>query len=77
LGQKIRDAQRVVDSEDYVKNPGWNLCRAQWCNHYEGCMVTGELSGTPVTLRKKLGVPETGLSAGLYTSTNKDTQEVS
>ena len=54
LGEKIRNAQRVVDTEDYVKNPGWNLCRAQWCSHYQGCMVTGELSGTPVTVRTRV-----------------------
>jgi hypothetical protein len=53
LGQKIREAQQVVNTEDYVKNPGWNLCRAQWCSHYQGCMVTGELSGTPVTVKAR------------------------
>lgn len=54
LGEKIRDAQRIVDTEDYVKNPGWNLCREQWCSHYQGCMVTGELSGTPVTVKARV-----------------------
>lgn len=77
LGLKIREAQRIVDTEDYVKNPSWNLCRAQWCPHYDGCMVTNQLSGTPVSLKKRLGVPETGSSAGQYITTNNDTQEVS
>jgi hypothetical protein len=54
LGQKIRDAQHVLNNEDYVKNPSWNLCRAEWCPHYQGCMVTGELSGTPATVRSRL-----------------------
>ena len=77
LGLKIREAQHIVNTEDYVKNPSWNLCRPQWCPHYNGCMVTHQLSGTPVSLKKKLGVSETGSSAGLYIITNNNTQEVS
>lgn len=73
LGLKIREAQQLVENEDYAKNPAWNLCRAQWCPHYDGCQVTNELSGTPVQLRKKFGVPETGSSAGLSITTNNDT----
>lgn len=73
LGDKIREAQRVVNTEDYVPNPAWNLCRAQWCPHYEGCRVTGKLSGTPATVRLRLGVPGNGLSAGLSITTNNDT----
>lgn len=77
LGLKIREAQRIVDTDDYVKNPSWNLCRDQWCPHYQGCMVTNQLSGTPVSLKKRLGVPETGPSVGLSITTNNDAQEVS
>lgn len=54
LGNKIREAQRVVNAEEFIKNPAWNLCRPQWCPHYDGCMVTGELSGTPQTVRLRL-----------------------
>jgi hypothetical protein len=54
LGAKIREAQRVVNEEDYVKNPSWNLCSSTWCPHYDGCMVTGELSGTPATVRSRV-----------------------
>ena len=54
LGNKIREAQRVKDTEDYVKNPSWTLCSATWCPHYQGCMVTGELSGTPLSVRQRL-----------------------
>lgn len=54
LGDKIREAQRIVESEDFVKNPAWTLCSAQWCPHYQGCMVTGELSGTPATVRSRV-----------------------
>lgn len=53
LGDKIREAQRVKDTEDYVKNPSWNLCSATWCPHYQGCMVTGELSGTPAKVKQR------------------------
>jgi len=54
LGQKIRDAQRIIEEEDYVKNPSWALCSKTWCPHYAGCMETGELSGRPVTVRARL-----------------------
>lgn len=54
LGEKIREAQHVVDTEDYVKNPAWGLCSQTWCPHYTGCMVTGELSGTPATVRSRV-----------------------
>jgi hypothetical protein len=54
LGDKIREAQRIVNEEDYAKNPAWNLCSQTWCPHYQGCMVTGELSGTPATVRSRL-----------------------
>lgn len=77
LGERIRLAQQIVDTEDYTRNPSWNLCRPQWCPHYQGCIVTGELSGTPVSVRERIGVPGIGLSAEQYTATNNDTQEVS
>ena len=54
LGERIREAQRVVDTEDYVRNPAWSLCSRAWCPFYEGCMETGELCGTPVSMRKTL-----------------------
>lgn len=54
LGEKIREAQRIVDTQDFVKNPAWMFCDERWCPHYQGCMVTGELSGTPVTVQNRL-----------------------
>jgi hypothetical protein len=54
LGQKIRDAEAIVASESYARNPAWVLCSETWCPHFTGCQITGELSGTPVTLRNKL-----------------------
>lgn len=54
LGERIREAQRVVDTEDYVRNPAWSLCSKAWCPFYEGCMVTGELCGTPLSIRQNL-----------------------
>ncbi len=54
LGDRIRKAEFVVANEEYVKKPEWGLCKEQWCSFYEKCMVTGELSGTPVTIRQRI-----------------------
>lgn len=51
LGQRIREAEATVVADEFPRNPSWNLCSEKWCPHYNGCMVTGELSGSPVTLR--------------------------
>lgn len=72
LGDKIREAQRVLDTEDFVKNPAWNLCSQQWCPHYQGCMVTGELSGTPATVRTRVS-QKTALGPYNTQATNNDT----
>lgn len=60
LGQRIRDAQQIVDAEQYVRNPAWFFCSKEWCSFYEGCMVTGELCGTPVTIQKLLASQDAG-----------------
>lgn len=73
LGDKIRQAQRIVDTEDYVKNPAYSLCSLKWCPFYTGCMVTHDLSGTPVTLRQKFAVPKTSL-LGAQFNTTTDTE---
>lgn len=54
LGEKIRVAEQVVATEDYVRNPAWVLCSDRWCPHYRGCMQTGELAGTPVVVKGRL-----------------------
>lgn len=54
LGERIRNAQHIVNNEEYVKNPAWNLCSRTWCPHYNGCMETNELSGTPATVRRRV-----------------------
>ena len=58
LGQRIRDAEAMVLADEFPRNPSWNLCSERWCPHYNGCMVTGEYAGRPVTVRSQLGVPE-------------------
>ena len=75
LGEKIRDAQHIVDTVDYVKNPAWIFCSASWCSHYQGCMVTGELNGTPVAVQKRLQSPDAG-TASATTSITYDHKEV-
>jgi hypothetical protein len=60
LGQKIRDAEVMVQEDRFPRNPSWNLCSQTWCPHYTRCMVTGELAGDPVAVRVKLGVPNPG-----------------
>jgi hypothetical protein len=61
LGQKIRDAEATVSADLFPRNPSWNLCSEKWCPHYNGCMVTGEYAGRPVTVRQELGVPHPSL----------------
>lgn len=47
MGKRIRQAQHIIDTQDYVPNPAWNLCSARFCPFYEGCQVTGELNKVP------------------------------
>lgn len=57
LGDRIRIAEKLVAEEAYVRRPEWVLCSQEWCPHYEQCMVTGELAGTPAQVRRRLTVP--------------------
>ena len=57
LGDRIRVAEQLVAAEAYVRRPEWVLCSQEWCPHYENCMVTGDLAGTPAQVRKRLTVP--------------------
>ena len=54
LGERIRIAEDTIEKENYVKKPEWFLCSAKWCPFYNGCMVTGELSGTVSNVRNKV-----------------------
>lgn len=54
LGDRIRAAENVVATEDYKPKTDWPLCSAKWCPFYEGCQVTGELSGTPALVRARV-----------------------
>jgi hypothetical protein len=47
LGERVREAERLVQERDFRKNTGWNLCSEKWCPYYERCILTGELSGDP------------------------------
>lgn len=47
MGKRIRQAQHIIDTHDYVPNPAWNLCSPRFCPFYEGCQVTGELRKVP------------------------------
>jgi len=58
LGDRIRTAEKLLAEEGYVRRPEWVLCSQEWCPHYEGCMVTGDLAGTPTQVRRRLAVPE-------------------
>ena len=69
LGNRIREAQQIVDTERYTKNTSWHLCDARWCSHYQGCMVDGTLTGTTVKLKQKHTVPVTGLPSVQYIET--------
>lgn len=75
LGDRIRAAQQIVDTMDYVRNPAWVMCNPSWCSHYQGCMVTGELCGTPVAVQKRLQSAD-AQTAGATTSITTDHKEV-
>ena len=47
LGQKVRDAEAAVAANVFPRNPQWTLCSEKWCPHFQGCMVSGELAGSP------------------------------
>lgn len=58
LGQKIRDAEQTVAEDVFPRNPDWTLCSEKWCPHYDGCMKSGELSGSPAAVRVSLGLSQ-------------------
>jgi hypothetical protein len=76
LGERIREAQNIVDTDNYVRNPGWLLCRKEWCPFYEGCMETGELCGTPATIRQNLLSRDAGDRQDNITASTTDHKEV-
>jgi hypothetical protein len=69
LGQKIREAEAMVQADEFPRNPSWVLCSQQWCPHYEKCMITGEYAGRPVTVRKQLSVPTLAAPSGQSSKT--------
>jgi len=54
LGERIRKAEQVVDAEAFTRKPDWVLCSAEWCPFFQGCLVTGELAGTPDAVKQRL-----------------------
>lgn len=54
LGDRIREAEAKVASENYQTKTNWPLCSAKWCPFYEGCQVDGTLSGSPSDVRERM-----------------------
>lgn len=54
LGERVRRAEELVRTEDFVRRPEWTLCDRRWCPFYQGCVVTGELAGTVETVRARV-----------------------
>jgi hypothetical protein len=54
LGDRIRLAEYKVENVLYETKTDWPLCSAKWCPFFEGCQVTGELSGEPNLLQIKM-----------------------
>ena len=50
LGDRIRQAENIMNNKLYVPNPAWNICSKRFCPFYEGCQVTGELRKPPAEL---------------------------
>ena len=53
LGDRIRQAESIIQNKLYAPNPTWILCSQRFCPFYQGCQVTGELRKTPVELMEK------------------------
>lgn len=53
LGDRIREAERIINTKDYAPNPSWILCSPRFCPFYNGCRVTRELSKVPVEIINK------------------------
>jgi len=54
LGDRIRAAETMVEAEAYSTKTDWPLCSQKWCPFFNGCQVTGELSGTPALVRDRV-----------------------
>ena len=54
LGDRIREAERIVQDRDFQKNTNWHLCSDKWCSFYERCIIKGELSGDPENLLSQI-----------------------
>jgi len=45
MGYRTREAQRILDTEDYTRNPSSNLCSEKFCPFYSQCEgANGDLS---------------------------------
>jgi len=44
----------MVEAEAYSTKTDWPLCSQKWCPFFNGCQVTGELSGTPALVRDRV-----------------------
>jgi hypothetical protein len=64
LGERIRMAEEIVRTDNYARRPEWTLCSPEWCGHYEGCMGTGELAGTPASVRIRTAANNLSHTAG-------------
>jgi len=51
LGNRIREAERVVAEGRFVRKPDWTLCSKTWCPFWDPCMVTGEAAPYAVLSR--------------------------
>ena len=54
LGDRVREAERKVREQEFVRNPSWVLCDKRWCSFYDKCIVTGELAGTVETVTARV-----------------------
>jgi hypothetical protein len=46
LGDRIREAEQKVRSQEFKKKTDWPLCSPKWCSYYDRCVLGNELSGT-------------------------------
>jgi hypothetical protein len=47
LGNRIRQVEQIIKTNNFAPNPAWNLCSPRFCAFYEGCQITGDLRKAP------------------------------
>lgn len=62
--QRMSEAQKRFDTNNFPTNPSWGLCSQRWCAFYHGCQVSGTLSPDNIRLPHSADPPRPIGAAG-------------